>query len=283
METIEPEERGILLKAVLSDPESDTPRQAYADLLDREGDHARAEFIRVQLELGRESDCGACGGKRWYHVDDGQMYSEDCIYCSGELRAREKKLLDENELDWLPACMTRLVGNAIASHVIRDRTINPAIDDSPWSPFQPPYRWGRGFIDKLRCQWYAFLDLEQDLIWHPGQHARDEHEESFRPFNVGAHPVSFVEVTDTVLSVGYGASLALRTVQYPIGDGRWADFERLLCEACGSNRRDVRAGRRDTYRPCRECGGRESDLWKSATWPATTFRIPKLRPAGGLA
>src|SRR6059058_2010434 len=43
-----------LLRAVLADPDADEPRLAYADHLaesSRTNDQARAEFIRVQIEL----------------------------------------------------------------------------------------------------------------------------------------------------------------------------------------------------------------------------------------
>jgi uncharacterized protein (TIGR02996 family) len=42
-----------LLAAVLSDPDDDLPRLAYADWLDEHGDDDRAEFIRGQIELAR--------------------------------------------------------------------------------------------------------------------------------------------------------------------------------------------------------------------------------------
>ena len=48
-----------LLRAVLTDPDADEPRLAYADHLaesSRTSDHARAEFIRVQIELARLPD-----------------------------------------------------------------------------------------------------------------------------------------------------------------------------------------------------------------------------------
>src|SRR5262245_8224271 len=48
-----------LLRAVLADPDGDEPRLAYADLLaDSSGssDQARAEFIRIQIELARLPD-----------------------------------------------------------------------------------------------------------------------------------------------------------------------------------------------------------------------------------
>ena len=42
-----------LLRAILDDPDDDTPRLVYADWLDEHGDEARAEFIRLQVELAK--------------------------------------------------------------------------------------------------------------------------------------------------------------------------------------------------------------------------------------
>ena len=42
------------LAAILERPEDDFPRLVYADWLDENGDPARAEFIRLQLQLARE-------------------------------------------------------------------------------------------------------------------------------------------------------------------------------------------------------------------------------------
>lgn len=58
-------DKEILFKAVLSDPASDTPRLALAEWLDRYGDPARAEFIRVQCGLAK---CGP-PHKRPAHAD----------------------------------------------------------------------------------------------------------------------------------------------------------------------------------------------------------------------
>ena len=40
-----------LLRGVEASPDDDLPRLVYADWLDEQGRHARAEFIRVQCEL----------------------------------------------------------------------------------------------------------------------------------------------------------------------------------------------------------------------------------------
>ena len=47
------DEADALLRAVLATPDDDAPRLIFADWLDEHGDPARAEFIRVQVELGR--------------------------------------------------------------------------------------------------------------------------------------------------------------------------------------------------------------------------------------
>jgi uncharacterized protein (TIGR02996 family) len=46
-------EREALLRAVCDNPDDDTPRLVFADWLQENGDEARAEFIRAQIELLR--------------------------------------------------------------------------------------------------------------------------------------------------------------------------------------------------------------------------------------
>ena len=42
-----------LVRAVCEHPDDDTPRLVFADLLEEEGDHARAHFVRTQVALAR--------------------------------------------------------------------------------------------------------------------------------------------------------------------------------------------------------------------------------------
>lgn len=52
-------DRDALLRAIAANPDDDTPRLIYADLLDELGGHtntARARFIRLQIETHRETD-----------------------------------------------------------------------------------------------------------------------------------------------------------------------------------------------------------------------------------
>jgi uncharacterized protein (TIGR02996 family) len=46
-------ERDAFLRAICENPDDDTPRLVFADWLQENGDEARAEFIRVQIEAAR--------------------------------------------------------------------------------------------------------------------------------------------------------------------------------------------------------------------------------------
>jgi uncharacterized protein (TIGR02996 family) len=45
-----------LLRTILDDPDDDTPRLAYADWLDEQGEAARADFIRLQVRLAKAEE-----------------------------------------------------------------------------------------------------------------------------------------------------------------------------------------------------------------------------------
>jgi uncharacterized protein (TIGR02996 family) len=67
------------LEVILAHPDEDTPRLLYADWLDEEGDSARAEFVRVQIERARLP-----------HWDARQV----------RLRLREQELLEQHGQEW---------------------------------------------------------------------------------------------------------------------------------------------------------------------------------------
>jgi uncharacterized protein (TIGR02996 family) len=68
------------LEVILAHPDEDTPRLLYADWLDEQGDAARAEFIRVQIERARLPHWAARQVR---------------------LRARERELLDNHGPRWM--------------------------------------------------------------------------------------------------------------------------------------------------------------------------------------
>lgn len=69
-----------LLQGILEDPDSDERRLVYADWLEENGQEERAEFIRVQVELGKGGPDCTYGCPR-----------PDCKRCC--LRGRERELL----------------------------------------------------------------------------------------------------------------------------------------------------------------------------------------------
>jgi uncharacterized protein (TIGR02996 family) len=71
------------LQAILDDPDDDTHRLVYADWLDEHGDPARAEFIRVQVELNR-----------------GPARSREELAARRALAAREEELLERFGEEW---------------------------------------------------------------------------------------------------------------------------------------------------------------------------------------
>src|SRR5262249_5831659 len=73
-------DREAFLNAIAANPADDTARLAFADWLDEHDDPVRAEFIRVQIELGYADR------KEPQHAD---------------LAAREKELLDAHRAQWL--------------------------------------------------------------------------------------------------------------------------------------------------------------------------------------
>lgn len=149
--------RDALLLAVCQQPAEDTPRLVYADCLDDEGEHARAEFIRAQVELAvapetivAGSHCPACGWKgqwrRGVHFD----HEKICMECKpsttwepGEtianpalatLRAREAALRAAHEHSWRCETQDRLAVLATILTFRRGFVDSIEIDHALWTP-----------------------------------------------------------------------------------------------------------------------------------------------------
>jgi uncharacterized protein (TIGR02996 family) len=86
-----------LFQAILADPQDDAPRLVYADWLQENGgpaEQARAEFIRVQMELAR----GATAAR------------------ARELKAREQQLWSEHRSEWVSTLPAHLRKRDIHFH-----------------------------------------------------------------------------------------------------------------------------------------------------------------------
>lgn len=73
-------DRQAFLRTILDDPTSDTPRLIFADWLDEQGDHSRAEFIRLQCRIAQGFD----------HREEKHA-----------AEIREVELLAEHRVEWL--------------------------------------------------------------------------------------------------------------------------------------------------------------------------------------
>ncbi len=60
-----------LLRAILVQPDEDTPRLVYADWLQENGEPERAEYIRLQVQLARQNRTWCPAGHLWLKVDKG--------------------------------------------------------------------------------------------------------------------------------------------------------------------------------------------------------------------
>jgi uncharacterized protein (TIGR02996 family) len=143
-----------LFAAVIDRPDDDNPRLVYAecleeqsgDLPDPDAALARAEFIRVQVELARlpDPECLHCwpGNGCRYH----------------ELRRRERKLSEGRKQGWFP----NLSGGEWSWHL------------QHWQ--NPTYHIGwiisRGFVDSVTCDLRTWCGGECDRCGGSGQRER---------------------------------------------------------------------------------------------------------------
>lgn len=99
-----PEAAG-LLRDILEHPHDDTPRLVYADWLEDAGEGARAEFIRVQIELAHHPEEVAwlqnMPVESWTGTD---KVRKILVEADGLLR-RERELLDANDFVDFPGYM----------------------------------------------------------------------------------------------------------------------------------------------------------------------------------
>src|SRR5262245_37162751 len=121
------------LQAILKAPDDDAPRLIYADWLEERGD-PRGEFIRIQCELARMSEGG--------------QYRAALV-------EREKKLLAENEEEWLGPLRRLGLERRGSNHEFAEFT-----DASTLSCVD--YR--RGFVECVCLEVEAFLQRAESLF-----------------------------------------------------------------------------------------------------------------------
>ncbi len=138
-----------ILRAIMDTPEDDLPRLAYADWCEEQGNLARAEFVRVQLELATieavEHDCGDNGeGETTCPACGAYCFAEELEVCSRNLLHAEvfggRGTLHTNEVDWLLPVQILLAGTNFN------------------------WRWRRGFVDWLELSTADFLRHAAELF-----------------------------------------------------------------------------------------------------------------------
>ena len=103
-----------LIASIIDDPLSTTRRLIVADKMDEEGQHERAEFIRVQVRLDELRRLGC-------HESEMCRVTGPCAECGREaeadkLRRRERELLDAHWLTWSPEPLLEMSGYTAENH-----------------------------------------------------------------------------------------------------------------------------------------------------------------------
>ena len=138
------------LRSICSDRDSDTPRLVYADWLDEHDQPLRAELIRVQCE---KASIVIPRGGFGRTVKSHEYFRWQILDC------RERELLDANELDWIPECLSGVLAIAIADHVTAPQSVRES------RKFTSPVKWTRGFISHVTLDWQTWLTHHASLYW----------------------------------------------------------------------------------------------------------------------
>lgn len=147
-----------LLAAVLANPDDDTVRLVYADWLQEHGDEARAEFIRVQIELARNDvlargACSVCGKVT------GERHAPKCEWPQrwNALRRREKAFTHATER-----------GSAHDWSICRCCDWHAPIPHGGWE-----WEFRRGFVESVTCTAADWLEHEREILaQHPVRRVR---------------------------------------------------------------------------------------------------------------
>ena len=120
--------REALLAAVIAAPDDDLPRLVYADHLEENGEHERAEFIRAQIELAKwpvSHSVEICA------EGSGRVNSPDDLRFADLMQSSQRLFYHHNE-DWFP-------------------DIHTAIDWRATTAAKPSALIRRGFVSCIHC------------------------------------------------------------------------------------------------------------------------------------
>jgi uncharacterized protein (TIGR02996 family) len=167
-----------LLHQVCEHPASDDARLICADWLEENGDHERAELIRVQ--------CDIAAAEKWYQGKIPPTVEESTL---GPLRRRERELLNgvlglgAEALPAVPGLVRSNLGGIYGWY----RTVGP----DPRTPIEAALR--RGFVESVTCTAADWLAIADRIAWHPGY--------SQHTFPETACPLTEVRLTGDLISI----------------------------------------------------------------------------------
>jgi uncharacterized protein (TIGR02996 family) len=140
-------DQAALLRAILEAPADDAPRLVYADWLEENGEHERAEFIRVQAELAGHRGCNC-------QVRANGGVVKMCEKCT--LRERERELWNSRQAPrWFFAGVVKKMGKP---HCYLDLSEPPMLRlMSPNGDMVDCKHPNRGFVAEVRLPVAAFL------------------------------------------------------------------------------------------------------------------------------
>jgi hypothetical protein len=166
---------------------------------------ARAEFIRVQVELARTQCSPLC------NLRAAGVRSNGCVCTRATLRRRERELWDRHGADWRgsPLNATEPMGHWLAGR----NQVQPIqlADKEGHNAFRMNAEFTRGFVSEITCTAADWLAHSPSLVWRPGE---------------------------TMECPGCGGS-GVRTVDTPYDSLAWDAGEATVevpCKACGGTR-----------------------------------------------
>jgi uncharacterized protein (TIGR02996 family) len=151
------------LAAVCAAPDDDTPRLAFADWLEEQGETDRAEFIRCQLwiaEIDRDLE------------SDEDCDQPSCMGCRerNALRRREGELLGENVSTDGQTVWPRYMKWCEEAGINPAWVLVPGFSIGASETARNHFR--RGFVHTITCTTADFLEHAVALCWHPIQKCR---------------------------------------------------------------------------------------------------------------
>jgi uncharacterized protein (TIGR02996 family) len=137
-----------LLRAIITTPEDDVARLAYADYIEEHGDEKRAEFIRLQIKISQS--LRSASGDEW-----------------NALWRRERELLFAREPRGINNGILWLPFRPLTAHMKAESDCSVAVGLRTKNTLDSEMRYTRGFITRITCSAADWLAHADKLVWYP--------------------------------------------------------------------------------------------------------------------